>query len=245
MTLFPNNNTPRDKATYTFTIDVPTMLKTSNYANAGGKPYPSAVASNGELISKTPNGDGSRTTWVWNETKQMASELSMVSIGRYDVYESDITPGQRSHHPRVDVHRPGHLRRQPEHHPGLPGPVQVAPRLLRVEVRPLPGQQHRRRDRRRPRHHQLRPGDPGPAVLPQQRRRVLLPRDHAPVVGRQRLADRLERHHPQRGPGDVRPAAVRLRGLRHHHHHDRAGHLQLLEHHEPPAPAPSPFRPPR
>jgi len=91
MTLFPNNNTPRDKATYTFTIDVPTMLKTSGYASAGGKPYKSAVASNGELVSKTPSEDGTRTTWVWNETKQMASELSMVSIGRYDVYESDVT----------------------------------------------------------------------------------------------------------------------------------------------------------
>ncbi|GAA4696173.1 M1 family aminopeptidase [Nocardioides conyzicola] len=91
MTLFPNNNTPRDKATYTVSVDVPSTLKTSNYANAGGKPYPSAVAGNGELVSKTPNDDGSRTTWVWNETKQMASELSMISIGRYDVYESDIT----------------------------------------------------------------------------------------------------------------------------------------------------------
>ncbi len=91
MTLFPNNNTPRDRATYTFTIDAPTMLKTSNYANAGGKPYPAGVASNGELISRTPNGDGTRTTWVWNQTKPMASELSMISIGRYDIYESDIS----------------------------------------------------------------------------------------------------------------------------------------------------------
>ena len=90
MTLFPNNNTPRDKATYTFTIDAPTMLKTSNFAQAGGKPYKAGVASNGELVSRTPSADGTRTTWVWNQTKQMASELSMVSIGRYDIYESDI-----------------------------------------------------------------------------------------------------------------------------------------------------------
>ncbi len=90
MTLFPNNNTPRDKATYTFTVDVPTMLSTSNFSQGGGRPYPAGVASNGELISRTPNDDGTRTTWVWNETKPMASELSMVSIGRYDIYESDI-----------------------------------------------------------------------------------------------------------------------------------------------------------
>ncbi|MBZ5737546.1 M1 family aminopeptidase [Nocardioides mangrovi] len=91
MTLYPNNNTPRDKATYTFTVDVPSKLSTSNYANAGGKPYASAVASNGELVSTTPSDDGSRTTWVWNETKPMASELAFVSIGRYDVYSSNIT----------------------------------------------------------------------------------------------------------------------------------------------------------
>jgi hypothetical protein len=90
MTLFPNNNTPRDKATYTWTVDAPTMLRTSNFASMGGKPYAAGVASNGELISRTPNGDGTRTTWVWDETKPMASELSMVSIGRYDIYESDI-----------------------------------------------------------------------------------------------------------------------------------------------------------
>ncbi len=90
MTAFPNNNTPRDKATYTFTIDVPSVLGTSNAA-VGGNLHASAVASNGELVSKTPSGDGSRTTWVWNQTEPMASELSMISIGRYDVYESDVT----------------------------------------------------------------------------------------------------------------------------------------------------------
>ena len=90
MALFPNNDTPRDKATYTFTIDAPSMLQTSNYASSAGKPYQAGVVANGELLSRTPNGDGSRTTWVWNEAKPMASELSMVSVGRYDIYESDI-----------------------------------------------------------------------------------------------------------------------------------------------------------
>ena len=37
MTLFPNNNTPRDKATYTFTIDAPTMLTTSNATPAAAR----------------------------------------------------------------------------------------------------------------------------------------------------------------------------------------------------------------
>ena len=91
MTLFPNNNTPRDKATYTFTVDVPSTLRTSNLAQAGGAPHPSAVASNGELVSRTPNADGTRTTWVWDQQEQMASELSMISIGRYDMYASTIT----------------------------------------------------------------------------------------------------------------------------------------------------------
>jgi len=89
MTAFPNNNTPRDKATYTFSIDIPSKLSTS----ASGQPGPtdSAAVSNGELVSRTPNTDGSRTTWVWNQAKPMASELSLISIGRYDVYQSDIT----------------------------------------------------------------------------------------------------------------------------------------------------------
>ena len=52
MTLFPNNNTPRDKATYTFTIDAPTMLQDVQLRQAGGKPYQAGVASNGELISQ-------------------------------------------------------------------------------------------------------------------------------------------------------------------------------------------------
>ena len=88
MTLFPNNNTPRDKATYTFTINAPTTLTSSNLATGGGTPHPAGVVSNGELVSKTVNGD--RTTWVWDEAEPMASELSLVSVGRYDIYESDI-----------------------------------------------------------------------------------------------------------------------------------------------------------
>lgn len=91
MTAFPNNNTPNDKATYTISVDAPSQLTTSATAvaaNPGLKD--AAVVSNGELVSKTPSADGTRTRWVWNESKQMASELSLISIGRYKTFESDI-----------------------------------------------------------------------------------------------------------------------------------------------------------
>ena len=79
MTGFPNNNTPSDKATYAFHLDVPTTIGTG----AG------AAVSNGELTSKVVN--GTRTTWNWTQTKPMASELSLISIGRYNSYEGDLT----------------------------------------------------------------------------------------------------------------------------------------------------------
>lgn len=92
MTAFPNNNTPRDKATYTITVDAPSKLTTSAQAAAANPGLrDAAVVSNGELISRTPSEDGARTSWVWQETKPMASELSLISVGRYDTYASDIT----------------------------------------------------------------------------------------------------------------------------------------------------------
>lgn len=83
---YPHNNTPADKATYTFTIDIPTTLNNV----AGTAPGAGAAVSNGELISKTPSADGTRTTWVWDQTVPMASELAVVSIGKYDVIESQV-----------------------------------------------------------------------------------------------------------------------------------------------------------
>ena len=77
MTGFPNNNTPKDKATYTFTVSVPEL------------PDPLEVASNGELTSNTT--DGTRRTWVWEQAEPMASELSLISIGQYDVLESEVS----------------------------------------------------------------------------------------------------------------------------------------------------------
>ncbi|MEV4669488.1 M1 family metallopeptidase [Microbacterium sp. LWO12-1.2] len=81
---FPHNNTPGDKATYTISVDAPSVL-----ANASEVTGDAAVASNGELQSKTVSGD--RTTWVWRQDKQMASELVVIAIGRFDVIEGSIT----------------------------------------------------------------------------------------------------------------------------------------------------------
>ncbi|MBD8605771.1 hypothetical protein IFT73_02795 [Aeromicrobium sp. CFBP 8757] len=92
MTAFPNNNTPRDKATYTISVDAPSKLATSATAAAANPGLKdAAVVSNGELASRTPSKDGSRTTWVWEQKKPMASMVSLISVGRYTMYESSIT----------------------------------------------------------------------------------------------------------------------------------------------------------
>ncbi|GAA2176566.1 hypothetical protein GCM10009846_30870 [Agrococcus versicolor] len=85
MTGYPHNNTPSDKATYTFTLDVPSTITTP----AGTAP--AAAVGNGELVSRTPSADGTRTTWIWDQREQMASELAIISIGRYDVVETQVT----------------------------------------------------------------------------------------------------------------------------------------------------------
>ncbi|GAA2138432.1 M1 family metallopeptidase [Nocardioides koreensis] len=73
MTWFPNNNTPRDKARYTFVITAP----------AGRE-----VAANGRLVDRSRDGD--RTTWTWRQAVPMASYLAMISIGDYRVYRSTM-----------------------------------------------------------------------------------------------------------------------------------------------------------
>jgi aminopeptidase N len=73
MTWFPNNNTPRDKATFTFAITAPSGLK---------------VASNGLLASRHRR--GTQTTWTWRQPDQMATYLALVSIGNYDMYHSTM-----------------------------------------------------------------------------------------------------------------------------------------------------------
>ena len=73
MTWFPNNNTPRDKATFDISVRVPAALE---------------VAGSGDL---TVAGQGAHRTWVWQQRKPMATYLAMISIGNYDVYHSTMT----------------------------------------------------------------------------------------------------------------------------------------------------------
>ena len=73
MTWFPNNNTPRDKATFDMKITVPAKLE---------------VAGSGDLRSVQKH-DG-QETWRWLQPKQQATYLAMISIGNYDVYRSTM-----------------------------------------------------------------------------------------------------------------------------------------------------------
>jgi aminopeptidase N len=66
--VFPANNHPLDKATYTFRITVP-------------EPY--VVAANGQLQDTRDNGD--TTTYLWEARDQMASYLMTLGIDEYEV----------------------------------------------------------------------------------------------------------------------------------------------------------------
>jgi aminopeptidase N len=67
-TWYPVNDTPQDKATYSYAITVPSNLT----ALAGGEP-----------MGTVPHGD--TTTYRWAMRRPMSSELAMVAIGRYTV----------------------------------------------------------------------------------------------------------------------------------------------------------------
>ncbi len=73
MTWFPNNNTPRDKASFKVAVSAPAHLE---------------VAGNGVLKK---NKHGARTTWTWTQRQPMATYLAMISIANYDVYRSTMT----------------------------------------------------------------------------------------------------------------------------------------------------------
>ena len=68
MTWFPNNNHPRDKATYRFEITVPN---------------PWMVAATGVLKETNVNGD--HTTFIWEMDQPMASYLASINIDQYDL----------------------------------------------------------------------------------------------------------------------------------------------------------------
>ena len=81
MAWIPSNNTPADKATYDLAFTIPTQI--------GGAD--AAAVSNGELVSKTPVNGGTETTWKWKQERPMSTMATMVSIGKYLPYESQIT----------------------------------------------------------------------------------------------------------------------------------------------------------
>ena len=74
MTWVPSDNTPGDKATWTFDVTVPDDYE---------------VAANGDLVGN--ESDGSLRTWSWVETVPMATYLATVSIGQYDVTTGSVT----------------------------------------------------------------------------------------------------------------------------------------------------------
>lgn len=69
-TWFPANDHPLDKATYTFTIDVPAGL---------------TAAANGILVDAVT--DAGRTKWTWSSPSPMASYLATAVVGPFEVVE--------------------------------------------------------------------------------------------------------------------------------------------------------------
>ena len=70
---FPASDTPRDKATFDFTVTVPRGL---------------TVMANGVLVSRTSSGQ--RTTWRWHEGDPMATYLATATLGRFDLTRSSV-----------------------------------------------------------------------------------------------------------------------------------------------------------
>jgi aminopeptidase N len=75
----PSNDHPRDKASFTFHLDVPDGV--------------TAVA-NGELVSKTSREPG-RTVWSYDMRQPMATELVQIAAGDYDVTQRAAAGGVR------------------------------------------------------------------------------------------------------------------------------------------------------
>jgi aminopeptidase N len=74
--IFPSNDHPRDKATFTFDIDVP----------AGE----TAVA-NGDLVGV--QAAGGRETWEYRMGRPMATELTQIAVGDWDVIDRGVHSG--------------------------------------------------------------------------------------------------------------------------------------------------------
>jgi aminopeptidase N len=67
-TWFPANDTPADKATYRISMTVPKGI--------------SAIG-NGKLLSSTTA--AGHTTWVWKESRPMATYLATITLGKFDI----------------------------------------------------------------------------------------------------------------------------------------------------------------
>jgi aminopeptidase N len=74
MTWVPSDNTPGDKATWTFDITVPDTYE---------------AAANGDLVSH--DSDGTSTTWSWVQDVPMATYLATVSVGQFTFTETTMT----------------------------------------------------------------------------------------------------------------------------------------------------------
>jgi aminopeptidase N len=74
--VFPSNDHPRDPATFSFRLDVPTGT--------------TAVA-NGELVGKRAAGD--RTIWRYEQRQPMATELAQVAVGAFTVIPRGVHRG--------------------------------------------------------------------------------------------------------------------------------------------------------
>ena len=71
---FPNNNTPRDKATFEMRTTVPAGI---------------TVVGNGSLVGSTTT--AGKTTWHWREQHPMSTYLATSTLGRFDV-TTGVTP---------------------------------------------------------------------------------------------------------------------------------------------------------
>jgi aminopeptidase N len=74
--VYPSNDHPRDKATFTFRFDVP----------AG-----TTAVANGDLVGRWSK--GGRTEWMYVQRQPMATELTQLAVGNFDVTSSHPRPG--------------------------------------------------------------------------------------------------------------------------------------------------------
>ena len=86
-TWMPVNDHPTDKATWRFAITVPD---------------PAVAVANGELVGTTAAASGT-TTWTWEQTEPMASYLTLLLVGDYDLVDAGTTAsGVELHHAAID-----------------------------------------------------------------------------------------------------------------------------------------------